>query len=65
MNNAECSSTSPLKGTTRNILHDFYYSCVFAKCNYRVLVRVFECIRMCVCVFVCFCTITKKNDLGT
>ena len=56
------------------------YSCVFAKRNYSVLVRVCVCvfvcvcIRVCVCVYVCvrvyvcvcFCTITQKViDLGT
>ena len=45
-----------------------YYSCVFGKRNYRVLVRV--CVCVCVSVFVCvcvgFCTITQKEiDLGT
>ena len=36
----------------------FYYSCVFGKRNYRVLVRVSVC--------VCFCTITQKEiNLGT
>ena len=33
-----------------------YYSCVFGKRNYRVLVRV------CVCVSV-FCTITQKKSI--
>ena len=45
-----------------------YYSCVFGKRNYRVLVRVSVCVCLCVCVFVCvcFCTITQKEiDLGT
>ena len=32
-----------------------YYICVFAKRNYRVLVRVFLCVRVCVCVCVCVC----------
>ena len=41
-----------------------YYSCVFGKRNYRVLVRVCVCVVLCLCV--CFCTITQKEiDLGT
>ena len=45
-----------------------YYSCVFGKRNYRVLVRVSVCVcvSVFVCVCVCFCTITQKEiDLGT
>ena len=41
---------------------------IFAKRNYRVLNRVFVCVRMymCVCFHVCFCMITRKEiDLGT
>ena len=43
----------------------FYYSCIFGKRNYRVLVRVCLCVYVCLCV--CdFCTITRKEiDLGT
>ena len=39
-----------------------YYSCVFAKRNYRVLVRVCVCVCVCVHPYVCvsFCTITQK-----
>ena len=29
----------------------FYYSCVFGKCNYRVLVSLCVCVCVCVCVF--------------
>ena len=43
-----------------------FYSCVFGKRNYRVLVRVSVCVCVCLCVCVCFCTITQKEiDLGT
>ena len=43
-----------------------YYSCVFGKRNYRVLVRVSVCVCVSVFVCVCFCTITQKEiDLGT
>ena len=44
-----------------DVIHCYiYYSCVFGKRNYRVLVRAS------VCVCVCFCTITQKEiDLGT
>ena len=49
-----------------------FYSCVFGKRNYRVLVRVSVCVCVCVfvcvcvCVCVCFCMITQKEiDLGT
>ena len=48
-----------LKGDVLDELDDFY-SCVFGKRNYRVLVRVSVCV--CVCVCVCFCTITIKRD---
>ena len=34
-----------------------HYSCVFGKCNYRVLVRV----SVCVCVCVCVCVFAKRN----
>ena len=46
------------------------YNCVFAKCNYRVLVNtvcvfVFVFVRVCVCacvrVCLCFCKIAKKK----
>ena len=48
----------------------YYYSCVFGKRNYRVLVTVCVCVCVCVCVFVrvcvCYCTITQKEIyLGT
>ena len=49
-------------------IHAAYYSAVFGKRNYRVLVRVSVCVCVCVfvCVCVCFCTITQKEiDLGT
>ena len=39
----------------------YYYSCVFGKRNYRVLVRVCVCVCVCPCVCVCFCTITQKE----
>ena len=45
-----------------------YYSCVFGKRNYRVLVRVCVCVcvSVFVCVCVCVCMITQKDiDLGT
>ena len=51
-----------------NVLQQYFYSCVFGKRNYRVLVRVSVCVCVCVCpcVCVCFCTITQKEiDLGT
>ena len=35
--------------------NDHYYSCVFGKRNYRVLVRVCVCVCVCVCVSVCVC----------
>ena len=44
----------------------YFYSCVFGKRNYRVLVRVSVCVCVCIRVCVCFCTITQKEiDLGT
>ena len=54
----------------RNLILSIYYSCVFGKRNYRVLVRVSVCVCACVCVCpcvcVCFCTITQKEiNLGT
>ena len=49
-----------------NVIVDFY-SRVFGKCNYRVLVCVCVCVRMrmCVhvCVCVCFCMITRKENM--
>ena len=51
-------------GFSENLFLVCYYSCVFGKRNYRVLVRVSVCVCLCVCV--CFCTITQKEiDLGT
>ena len=35
-----------------------YYSCVFGKCNYRVLVRV----SVCVCVCPCLCVFLHDNS---
>ena len=41
------------------VIFSIYYSCVFAKRNYRVLVRVCVCVFVhvcvCVCLFVCAC----------
>ena len=36
-------------------LRNLYYSCVFGKRNYRVLVRVCVCVCVCVCLCVCVC----------
>ena len=47
-------------------MNEGYYSCVFGKRNYRVLVRVSVCVCASVFVCVCFCPITQKEiDLGT
>ena len=41
---------------------EYHYSCVFGKRNYRVLIRVSVCVRLCLCVSM----ITQKEiDLGT
>ena len=42
----------------------FYYSSVFEKRNYRLLVRVCVCVCPCLCAFVCMCfwTITQKRN---
>ena len=43
----------------------FYYSCVFRKRNYRVLVRVSVCVCLCVCVCVCvFLHDNSKRNLS-
>ena len=43
-----------------------FYSCVFGKRNYRVLVRVCVCVCVCVCVrpsvFVCVCVFLHDNS---
>ena len=39
----------------------FYYSCVFGKHNYRVLIGVCVCVFPCLCVYVCVCTTSKKK----
>ena len=53
-----------LIGSVNNLAPVFSinYSCIFAKRNYRVLVRVSLCVCICVCVCVCVClrTITQK-----
>ena len=36
-----------------------YYSCVFGKRNYRVLVSVSVCVRPCLCVCVCVCVLAR------
>ena len=33
----------------------YHYSCVFAKCKYRVLILVYVCVCVCVCVCVFVC----------
>ena len=38
---------------------NLYYSCVFGKRNYRVLVRVSVCVCLCVCVCVCVCVFAR------
>ena len=43
-----------------------FYSCLFGKHNYTVLISLFVCVRPCLCVCVCFCMIIQKEiDLGT
>ena len=47
-----------------------FYSRIFAKCNYKVLIRVFVCVYVCVCVcvFPGFCVLhdnSKVIDLET
>ena len=50
----------------KNLYQYYYYSCVFGKRNFSVLVRVSVCVCVSVFVCVCFCTITQKEiDLGT
>ena len=39
-----------------------YYSCVFGKRNYRVLVRVSVCVCVCASVFVCVCVFLHDNS---
>ena len=39
-----------------------YYSCVFGKRNYRVLVRVSVCVCVCVCLCVCVCVFLHDNS---
>ena len=39
-----------------------YYSCVFGKRNYRVLVRVCVCVCVCVCLCVCVCVFLHDNS---
>ena len=48
--------TKFINGSNKILIYfiDPYHSCVFAKRNYRVLVRV----SLCVCV--CVCTVTQK-----
>ena len=40
----------------------YFYSCVFGKRNYRVLVRVCVCVCVCVCVRVCVCVFLQDNS---
>ena len=42
-------------------ISNFYYSCVFGKRNYRVLVRVSVCVCLCVCVCVFLHDNSKRN----
>ena len=62
MKDVECAAVTKRIDNLRTscrVLFWAYCSCVFAKRNYRVLVRV--CVCACVCVCVCvFCTITQK-----
>ena len=54
-----------LLGTTpTHLVIGLYYSCVFGKRNYRVLVRVSVCVCVCVCasVFVCVCVCVFLHD---
>ena len=48
------------------LLLGYFYSCVFGKRNYRVLVRVsvcvHVCVRVCVCVSVCMCVFLHDNS---
>ena len=50
--------------TNLGFTNTYHYSCVFGKCNYRVLVSVSVCVFVCVSVFVCVIT-QKEIDLGT
>ena len=63
MNNLPQTGISTLKSESKL----FFYSCVFGKRNYRVLVRVSVCVcvSVFVCVCVCFCTITQKEIRNT
>ena len=46
------------KSGSGSAVHGYCYSCVFGKCNYRVLVRV----SVCVCVYVCVCVCVFLHD---
>ena len=41
---------------------NIFYSCVFGKRNYRVLVRVCVCVCVCVCVSPCLCACEFLHD---
>ena len=55
---SECHNTCDI---LVGLVSKYYYSCVFGKRNYRVLVRVSLCVCVCVCVCVFLHDNSKRN----